>query len=392
MQHLERGNLFFWDEEYESAIREFQLSIESNVESVELYCNLSFAHYEMANYEEALKRGFDAINCDPQSLESLKPIGIAIRGIYWQSQSDSKDYSKTPSLIRTQLNTVPLEHIHRLLRCFVQNNRNDCYIHAIHCINVHLLDTHDENCTLSDLEKSILQMVELDERMAFFTKYTKFYPYDYHLKSRFSNFLAQIKLYHHAQRLNREVIEHNGWTLPTKLNLKFTHNWASHNFPNYTKLLEFNPKYDNFNALEIGFHEGLSSLWLLDNWIISRNGTMDCIDIHDSLNFSFNVKKMKAEEYINKYIGPSSEVVPTLNDNYYDLIIIDGNHTYEDARLDIDLSWEKLRPGGIFIIDDYNLDLWPGVVKATDEALESRSVEIEILKANSQAIWRKKAK
>ena len=39
--------------------------------------------------------------------------------------------------------------------------------------------------------------------------------------------------------------------------------------------------------------------------------------------------------------------------NFYDLILVDGGHKSKEVMLDLVLSWELLRDGGILIIDDY---------------------------------------
>jgi predicted O-methyltransferase YrrM len=50
-------------------------------------------------------------------------------------------------------------------------------------------------------------------------------------------------------------------------------------------------------------------------------------------------------------------MVPQLQDNFFDIIYIDGNHEPEYVLEDAVLSFRKLKVGGILIFDDYG---WGG--------------------------------
>lgn len=54
-----------------------------------------------------------------------------------------------------------------------------------------------------------------------------------------------------------------------------------------------------------------------------------------------------------------------------DLVFIDGDHSYEHVKRDIELWKKKVRPGGLLTGHDY-CDHCPGVVKAVDELLEGK--------------------
>jgi predicted O-methyltransferase YrrM len=55
--------------------------------------------------------------------------------------------------------------------------------------------------------------------------------------------------------------------------------------------------------------------------------------------------------------GYSHEVLPTLEDNSFDIIYIDGNHEPEYVLEDAVLAFRKLKVGGRLIFDDYG---WGG--------------------------------
>lgn len=51
--------------------------------------------------------------------------------------------------------------------------------------------------------------------------------------------------------------------------------------------------------------------------------------------------------------GFSADVLASFPDDYFDWLYIDGNHLYEFVRKDIEISFKKVRPGGIIAGDDY---------------------------------------
>lgn len=55
--------------------------------------------------------------------------------------------------------------------------------------------------------------------------------------------------------------------------------------------------------------------------------------------------------------GYSNEVLPTLEDNSFDIIYIDGNHEPEYVLEDAVLAFRKIKVGGRLIFDDYG---WGG--------------------------------
>ena len=52
-----------------------------------------------------------------------------------------------------------------------------------------------------------------------------------------------------------------------------------------------------------------------------------------------------------------------------DLVYLDASHDYADVRADIVSFWERLRPGGVLLGDDFHAH-WHGVVRAVDEFSE----------------------
>jgi len=79
----------------------------------------------------------------------------------------------------------------------------------------------------------------------------------------------------------------------------------------------------------------------------------------------------------------SDEAVGKVKDNSVDLLFVDGGHKYEQVKKDIGNYWPNVKPGGIFLGHDYELDGHPGVKRAVDEILKGK-----FLLLKNSAIWK----
>lgn len=61
-----------------------------------------------------------------------------------------------------------------------------------------------------------------------------------------------------------------------------------------------------------------------------------------------------------------------------DMVFIDGNHSYEAVRQDIEVWLPTVVTGGILCGHDYNAKRWPGVIRAVDERFPQRKIESTI--------------
>lgn len=78
------------------------------------------------------------------------------------------------------------------------------------------------------------------------------------------------------------------------------------------------------------------------------------------------------------------------SDQFFDWVYIDGNHSYEFVRQDLELYYRKLKPGGFMVCDDYHhAGFWDdGVTRAVDEFM-ARGHARRIFKRRSQFVMRK---
>ena len=63
-------------------------------------------------------------------------------------------------------------------------------------------------------------------------------------------------------------------------------------------------------------------------------------------------------------------------DGELDFVFIDGEHSYEAAKADIETWWPKVRSGGILMGHDYDRQRFPGVCRAVDEFAQSKQARI----------------
>ena len=108
--------------------------------------------------------------------------------------------------------------------------------------------------------------------------------------------------------------------------------------------------------LEIGTYTGYATLCLAEG--LTENGFIHTIDINAELEdmVRANFSRSPLNEKIIYHQGDAAKIIPELND-VFDLVFIDAdkknNETYYNLLID------KLRPGGIIIVDNV---LWSGKV------------------------------
>jgi hypothetical protein len=150
------------------------------------------------------------------------------------------------------------------------------------------------------------------------------------------------------------------------------------------------------NGIEIGVKEGAFSKHILENCNNLNLYLLDCWDnqpdsiyqdisnvdnktqvefmkntISNVSNFFHNVKIIK---------GYSDEFVDFFQDNFFDFIFIDANHSYEAAKNDINKWFPKLKKGGLFAGHDYvdavNSNGVFGVKSAVDEFILENNLKV----------------
>jgi predicted O-methyltransferase YrrM len=115
------------------------------------------------------------------------------------------------------------------------------------------------------------------------------------------------------------------------------------------------------NLLSVAALYGLhneTKLYCIDPWIDYKDypeykGKQNSI----FQTFTNNIDASEHRDKITVIRGFSNEEVPPLENEFFDIIYIDGNHEPEYVLEDAVLSFRKLKKGGILIFDDYG---WGG--------------------------------
>jgi predicted O-methyltransferase YrrM len=71
--------------------------------------------------------------------------------------------------------------------------------------------------------------------------------------------------------------------------------------------------------------------------------------------FLHNLRAMGVDDIVDHVKGRAEDILPTLESNGYDLVFLDGSHSYEAVRTDISNAKRLLREGGILCGDDLEL-------------------------------------
>lgn len=122
--------------------------------------------------------------------------------------------------------------------------------------------------------------------------------------------------------------------------------------------------------LEIGAFYGANLISVANTYAAHPQSELVCIDPwidyddypeykgqQDSIYSTFLRNTQHLGEKLKIHRGFSNEVIPSLQDDSFDIIYIDGNHEPEYVLEDAVLAFRKLKVGGYLIFDDYG---WGG--------------------------------
>jgi caffeoyl-CoA O-methyltransferase len=109
--------------------------------------------------------------------------------------------------------------------------------------------------------------------------------------------------------------------------------------------------------LEIGTFTGYATICLAEG--LTENGFIDTIEVNAELKELLNqhFKSTNVEKKIRLHIGPAAQIIADFDSKPFDLVFIDADK--KNNLLYFDLILEKVRPGGLIIIDNV---LWKGKV------------------------------
>jgi predicted O-methyltransferase YrrM len=156
------------------------------------------------------------------------------------------------------------------------------------------------------------------------------------------------------------------------------------------------------NYLEIGTFYGANILSVAISYGLHKNSKLYCVDpwedydnypeykdkqnvIYTSFLNNIENSGLKNKIIINR--GYSNIKVPMFQDEFFDIIYIDGNHEPEYVLEDAVLSFRKLKKGGVMIFDDYG---WGDTQVGIDGFLSGYNKKIEMIGQRKMQIFLKK--
>jgi predicted O-methyltransferase YrrM len=130
--------------------------------------------------------------------------------------------------------------------------------------------------------------------------------------------------------------------------------------------------------LEIGVNQGLTTGLCFES---NNNANVVGVDIVDRLDLFYK----NYSEFQNQFtfINQKSQDIE-LNNQLYDFILVDGDHSYDSARLDIFKSLECLKTTSVLAIDDFKM---PGVAQAIQDLYNVNNDWVPFLQADQTQFW-----
>jgi len=203
--------------------------------------------------------------------------------------------------------------------------------------------------------------------------------------------------HYHIIRLNAELTEYKGLRIhPNDFTVCSGETLPlidSNTFEDRNSMLQHYCKaIPNPKILEIGIFKGEFLDYLVQN---SGASSIDGVDLFEGITFSGDVdgnnsisydvgksyidltEKYKNNPAVRLYKSDSSTFLASVADNTYDIIYIDGDHSYEGSKKDLEQSFKKIKNGGYIMGHDYEMNMKKaktsydfGVKQAVDEFCE----------------------
>lgn len=164
--------------------------------------------------------------------------------------------------------------------------------------------------------------------------------------------------------------------------MTFSQNWfkelnGENNFNSLPNILDFNKA---IKYLEIGVFEGNAHLHMYSQLFKNQESKSIAIDpfgggtgnsTHPDAEHLF---RANLSEYLDKITiikNISDNVLPNINENDFDIIYIDGDHTGDAVYKDAKNCWNLLKKEGVMIFDDY---LWHGFRHSNPKILAENAI------------------
>ena len=129
-----------------------------------------------------------------------------------------------------------------------------------------------------------------------------------------------------------------------------------------------NLKGDNTTMIEIGSYAGESTAMFASSGKFVSIDTIDPYYWAGSYQVEMEYKvNVRHWNYIKQHKHYSQDIHDKFQNNQYDFVYIDGDHSGENVARDIEQYFPKVKPGGYIGGHDYHKIHWPEVCDAVDK-------------------------
>ena len=152
--------------------------------------------------------------------------------------------------------------------------------------------------------------------------------------------------------------------------------------------------------LEIGVSDGGNAIHIANSYCKNPESKIYCVDPWMDYDgypenkgrqekgwLTFNKNIQRSGSY-SKFIikrGLSEDIVPTFDNEFFDLIFVDGNHETAYVYADGKMAFDKAKTGGNIIFDDYSSN-WIQTMKGIDMFLDEYKTRIKILSKSNKFV------
>lgn len=199
-----------------------------------------------------------------------------------------------------------------------------------------------------------------------------------------------------------------GWPASEAKGYVFTHDYFAGHISVWQRWFTDTIQQRPIRILEVGSWQGGSTLWLLDQVLAERGGSITCVDTWEGSSehgflgtmglqleelFDANIARSGHSEQVEKRKGRSQDVLPQLAGQLFDFIYIDGAHEADLVLQDALNAHPLLAPGGFLVFDDlaYSFtDPKQNTIHGINTFLELAGEAYEEIERGAQLLLRKR--
>ena len=145
------------------------------------------------------------------------------------------------------------------------------------------------------------------------------------------------------------------------------------------------------------FHEAISNE-VVPKFLVKKQNFSNPLK---SLVYNFLLKeKLNSLDSVSKFLkkfennielkkGNSLSILPKTDLKIFDMIFVDGGHSYETVKFELEIILKNIKNNCLVVCDDYSLQEATGVRKAIDESVRENSCNFKVV-ANRFACLNKK--